>query len=103
VLLHPFSNEEWEILPHVIWTSNADWDLSVLDLVLDDDDHWFDAITDLDKNLWANLFDLFGNYIKHVCVHDVILSSDLEPDLNFFDALEDAPSSNVSDIMDHCV
>jgi hypothetical protein len=34
VLLHPFSDEEWEMLPHVIWTSDADWDPSVLDLVL---------------------------------------------------------------------
>jgi hypothetical protein len=52
----------------------------------------------------ANLFDQFSNYVKHMGVHEIVLSSDLEPDLNFFDALFfEAPSSNVSHIMDHCV
>ena len=38
--LHPFTNEEWDALPHVILTGDADWDPGVLDLDLDENETW---------------------------------------------------------------
>ena len=32
VALHPFTDEEWDSLPHVILTGDANWDPGVLDL-----------------------------------------------------------------------
>jgi hypothetical protein len=41
--LRPFTDEEWDTLPHVIWTEDADWDPHVLDCSLDDDDDCYDS------------------------------------------------------------
>ena len=38
--LRPYTDDEWDTLPHVILTSDMDWDPTVLDHTLDDDDHW---------------------------------------------------------------
>ncbi len=71
--IHPFSDQEWEDLPHVILTSELDWDPGQLDVALEDDDQWFDAINDLEGDPFTNLYDEFGNY--HHCV--VVQSTDL--------------------------
>ena len=42
--LRPYSDKEWNSLPHVILTSEVEWDPSVLDLDIDDDQEWYDAI-----------------------------------------------------------
>jgi len=46
-VLCSFSDEEWDTLPHVILTGDADWDPGVLDQDLDDNEAWFDTISDL--------------------------------------------------------
>ncbi len=43
----PYTVEEWETLPHVIWTSDEEWDPTVLDHTIKDNDEWYDAITDM--------------------------------------------------------
>ena len=40
----PYSDHEWDSLPHVIPTGDQDWDPSVLNYVMDDNEHWFDAL-----------------------------------------------------------
>jgi len=47
IAICPFMDAEWDLLPHVILTGNADWDPSVLDVDLDEEEAWFDAIIDL--------------------------------------------------------
>jgi len=77
-VLHPFSDEEWDTLPHVILTGNADWDPGVLDQDLDDNEAWFDAISDLLPDKPPSAFDEVGDYTKQVVVqsHDVLYSWD---------------------------
>jgi hypothetical protein len=68
ITIRPYTNEEWETLPHVVWTGDTDWDPTVLDHTLDDDEHWFDAISDLEATPFMNLFGEFGDYRKRVIV-----------------------------------
>jgi hypothetical protein len=41
--MRPFTDEEFEELPHVLWTSEDDWDPSSLDSVISDDPNWYEA------------------------------------------------------------
>ena len=54
----PHTDQEWDELPHVTMTLDALWDPSILDLDLDDDETWFDAIAD---PIPDDTFDLTGN------------------------------------------
>ena len=61
--MRPYTDDEWETLPHVIMTSDVDWDPSVLDHIFDSDDTiWFDALQNLEDDPTHNLFDEYGNY-----------------------------------------
>ena len=55
----PYTDLEWDTLPHVILTSDIDWDPSVLDHVMDNDDNWFDA---LEEGLMMPGDDNFNEY-----------------------------------------
>jgi len=65
-------------LPHVILTEDADWDPGVLDLDLDEQEAWFDAMTNLPTDRPPSTFDEFGDYDKRVVMqnHDVLYSWD---------------------------
>jgi hypothetical protein len=64
--IRPFTDKEWKILPHVILTSDATWNPSVLDNDLDGDEQWFDAQSDMQNDSIDLLFDEFGNYRHRV-------------------------------------
>jgi len=83
IALHPFTDAEWDSLPHVILTGDADWDPTVLDVDLDEEETWFDAITDLPWNKAPSVFDEFGDYNKRVVVqnHDVLYNWDTSQDI----------------------
>ena len=66
--LRPYTDKEWDTYPHVFFTSELEWDPSVLDHVLVDDEQWYDAVTDLETDPTMNLFDEFGNYRRRVVV-----------------------------------
>jgi len=83
--IRPFSDQEWEDLPHVILTSELDWDPGQLDVALEDDEHWFDAVSDLEGDPFTNIFDEYGDYRHRV----VVQSTDLHP--------------SIDDILDCCV
>jgi len=78
IALRPFMDHEWDSLPHIILTGDTDWDPSVLDVDLDEQEAWFDAITDLPHDKSPSAFDEFGDYNKSVVVqnHDVLYSWD---------------------------
>ena len=67
--LRPYSDKEWNTLPHVILTSEVEWDPSVLDLDIDDNQEWFDAISDDPDCPSLQLFDAYGDYLKRVEVN----------------------------------
>ena len=46
VPMRPFSDEEWDTLPHVVFTADVDWEPSVADKTVSDKETWFDAISD---------------------------------------------------------
>jgi len=70
VSLHPYTDEEWESLSHIILTSDVDWDASVLDHDLDDSETWFDAISDIPTAPPHTLFDELGDYCRHLVVQE---------------------------------
>ncbi len=64
--IRPYTDDDWQALPHVIMTSDVVWDPRVLDHDLDDDEQWFDAVSTLQDDPSTNLFDETGQYIKRV-------------------------------------
>ena len=63
--IRPYTDAEWDDLPHVVWTGDKEWDPSVMDNAYhEDDEHWYDTISDLAENPHHQLFDEFGNYKK---------------------------------------
>jgi hypothetical protein len=58
--MRPYTDDEFDTLPHVILTSDVDWDPRVLDFDIDDDDNWYDAISDNVNH--TDLFDVYGEY-----------------------------------------
>ena len=73
VKIRPYTDDEWDTLPHVIWTSDADWDPSVLDHSLDDTDDWFESVPDVPIVL-DDRFDIVGDYRHTVQVQDASVS-----------------------------
>ena len=67
VKLRPYTDKEWESLPHVIMTHEADWDPSVLDNEYDDDASWMNRMIDMsDDNREPSDYDEFGDYRHRV-------------------------------------
>ena len=67
--MRAYTDDKWDNLPHLILTSDVDWDPTVLDNTIDDDETWFDAITDLSTNSISPLFHACGNYRHCQAVH----------------------------------
>ena len=65
VKMHPYTDEEWDTLPHVVWTSDDDWDPSVLNPTGLDEGIWYDAVSDHPDGPLHPSFDEFGNYRHH--------------------------------------
>jgi hypothetical protein len=77
-----------------------DWDPTVLDHTLDDDDEWFDDVSDLQNDPTTNLFDEFGKYRKCTIV--------VEENDTFFDTVTVATTvtsqmPNIDHIIDDCI
>ena len=98
--MRPCTDEEWDTLPHVILTSDADWDPRALDHSVDDDDDWFDAISDLEANPATNLFDECGECRGRVVAHDAELHCfDADPayHIDTCDYFDQVPSCQVNE------
>ena len=59
--LHPYTDLEWDTLPMTVMTGDDPWCPTVLDHAFKQDEGWFDAISDLQRDPTMNLFDKFGN------------------------------------------
>ena len=62
VSIRPFTDEEWDTLPHVVWTSDVEWDPSVLDCTIEDQETWYDALSDIEGGILHSPFDEYGKY-----------------------------------------
>jgi hypothetical protein len=60
-MMRPYTDDEWETLPHVIWTSDEEWDPTVLDHEITDNETWYDAVSDLQEGLMHRPFDEYGH------------------------------------------
>jgi hypothetical protein len=103
VNMRPYTDDEWDSLPHVVWTGDSDWDPTILDHQLADDDQWFDAISDLAAHPYTNAFDEFGDYRNRVLVQNAVVdpAADFVP--TFYDALAETPSDDTEDWLDSIV
>jgi hypothetical protein len=93
VKMRPYTDAEWDVLPHVILTGDIDWNPSVLDHDLADDEQWYDAMSDFPEALRGSPFDAEGNYrnihVFDLFITDSILDNHIIPDLPWlYQALE---------------
>ena len=68
--LRPFTDKEWETLPHVIWTSDERWDPSSSDRSLTDTKDWGDMYATLPEDNNDRHFNEYGEYIIPTRAHD---------------------------------
>ena len=69
--MRPYTDEEWDTLPHIILTSEADWDPTTLDRELDDDEDWYDALSEEPDYPLKGIFNRRGEYEKRtILYHD---------------------------------
>ena len=67
--IRPYTDSEYDSLPHVFLTGESDWDPSSLDdISVDDKVTWFDALPDIEPDPHAPRFDEVGNYRNRVTV-----------------------------------
>jgi hypothetical protein len=43
--MRPFTDEEWDLLPHIILMSEREWDPSCLDREQNSNEKWFDTLS----------------------------------------------------------
>ncbi|EEC44015.1 predicted protein [Phaeodactylum tricornutum CCAP 1055/1] len=67
------TDSEFESLPHVVLTSDIDWDPSILDNEVDMVNDWYDAMQDLPGNAYVEpRFDNTGQYLhRHIAYYDL--------------------------------
>jgi hypothetical protein len=111
--LRPYTDDEWKTLPHVFLTSDNEWDPSILDSSITDDDEWFDAISDIPKkkNMMEHPFDETGEY-RHTTddpgvnvqleVQNHLFNHHTNVDEHFFDTT-DVDKMSIDDIIDYAV
>jgi len=100
--IRPYTDDEFERLPHVILTSDVDWDPNTLDHSVDDDDEWHDAAAAHTPSPSGKTFSEVGEYRNRVTVHGVDLhSNDQEDDLEIFYAADEFPM-DIDEIIDKC-
>ena len=62
--IRPYTDHELATLPQVIMTGEDDWDPTVLDCALEDEDLWFDTLEDISDEPGFGPFDQYGRFKK---------------------------------------
>jgi hypothetical protein len=83
--MHPFTDEEFEELPHVLWTSEDNWDPASLDSVISDNPNWYKA--EPSPPLPDPMYYEYGEFHGHVLINQ------REWQVHYFDALDTKPST----------
>ena len=86
--MRPYTDEEWDTLPHIEWTSDIDWDPTVLYQTITNKETWYDTVSDLEDLVIHSPFDEFGNF------------KDREAELHFFDVGEISASDDYGELPD---
>jgi hypothetical protein len=83
--IRPYTDKEFETLPHVILTSELEWDPSVLDHAFKEDEQWGEAPT------FKSQFDEVGDYTQRVVT------------LHHNTYFERQDGTTMDDIIDQCI
>jgi hypothetical protein len=83
ITMRPFTDEEFEELPHVLWTSEDDWDPASLDSVISDDPNWYKA--EPSPPLPDPMYDEYGEFRGRVLINQH------EWQVHYFDTLDTKP------------
>ena len=86
--MRPYTDTEWETLPHVEWTSDINWDPTILDQTITNKETWYDTVSDLEDLVIHSPFDEFGNFKER------------EAELHFFDVGEIPASDDYGETTD---
>ena len=76
--IRPYTDDEWNTLPHVILTSYDEWNPTILDYSINDDaenDGWCDEILDISTRHNESLFDSTGEYKHRHIVHGIDINN----------------------------
>ena len=71
--IRPFTDTEWEKLPHIVLTTDNDWDPSMADCDFSDSEHWYDALETHEGLTYNEPFDSNGRHAVEVNWHDTLL------------------------------
>jgi hypothetical protein len=82
-MMWPFTDEEFEELPHVVWTSEDAWDPTSLDSVISDDPNWYEA--EPSPPFPDPMYDEYGEFCGRVLINQH------EWQVHYFDALDTKP------------
>ncbi len=74
----PYTDEEYDSLPHIVMTSDVEWDPSVLDNVISDKEDWYANIEKMELGQLKYPFDEFGNYKKRELVEHENYKTEIE-------------------------
>jgi hypothetical protein len=80
ITMRPFTDEEFEELPHILWTSEDNWDPTSLDSVISDDPNWYEA--EPSPPLPDPMYDEYGEFRGRVLINQH------EWQVHYFDALD---------------
>jgi len=98
--MRPFTDKEWDELPHITITHEADWDPEVLDNELSDNQDWFDSLSE--TPLLFLLFDEQGALHLHVLAqHHAVHTLPPEDDDSMAILMED--EFDIDESTDCCV
>jgi hypothetical protein len=86
ITMRPFTDEEFEELPHVVWMSEDVWDPTSLDSVIFNDPHWYEA--EPSPPLPNPMYDEYGEFRGRVLINQ------RKCQVHYFDALDTKLSSH---------
>jgi hypothetical protein len=92
ITMHPFTDKEFEELPHILWTSEDNWDRTSLDSVISNDPNWYEA--EPPPPLPDLMYDEYGEFRGRVLINQH------EWQVHYFDALDTKPSSDSDEFHD---
>ena len=102
--IRPYTDDEFDTLPHAFVTSAEDWDPTCLDFDLEHQDNWYDTLETVSHEPYTNLFDEVGNFRQ--LVHSTMLrpNSDSDDDASTASTSSmTSTSSSFSAVIDSCV
>lgn len=73
--MRPYKDKEWDSLPHVTITGDTDWDPTILDHEMEDEEEWANLLKEPPNIVPDPLFDEVGNYHQLVEVSNALTTS----------------------------